>query len=71
MLDNKAIYGARFLKGTDGAMMFMPPEKSAAAPRPARARPTISMVDETATAQSREPSLKTRIPQRKVYLVSK
>ena len=41
----------RFRRGTENPMMFMAPEKRAAAPAPATARPTISMVEPVAAAQ--------------------
>ena len=52
-------------------MMVMPPEKSAEAPAPAMARPTINIVELTAAAHTIEPiSNKTRAT-RYVYLMLK
>jgi len=58
MLDSKAMYMARFRKGTENPTMVMPPEKRAAAPAPATARPTISMFELVAAAQRTEPASK-------------
>jgi hypothetical protein len=46
---------ARFRNGTEKPIIVMPPEKSAAAPTPATARPMISIVELTAAAQMMEP----------------
>jgi hypothetical protein len=61
ILDNRAIYMARFLKGTENPMMVIPPEKRAAAPAPATARPTMSMVELVAAAHKTEPASKMMI----------
>ena len=45
MLDNMAIYIARFLNGTANPMIVIPPENKPEAPAPAMARPTISMTE--------------------------
>lgn len=50
------MYMALFRSGTEKPIIVMPPEKSAAAPTPATARPTINMVELTAAAQTMEPS---------------
>lgn len=71
MTDNIAIYGARLFSGIRIEMMFIPPEKIAAAPTPATARPTISIVDDAAAAQSTEPSSKIIRPLRNVHLTLK
>jgi len=49
---------ARFRNGTEKPTIVIPPEKSAAAPTPATARPTINMVELRAAAQMIEPSSK-------------
>ena len=58
MLDSAAIYMALFLSGTEYAIMIMAPEKSAAAPTPAIARPTINTVELVAAAHTTEPTSK-------------
>jgi hypothetical protein len=58
MLDNAAMYIARFRNGAMNPMIVMPPEKRAAAPTPATARPTISIVELVAAAQMTEPTSK-------------
>lgn len=52
------MYIALFLSGTEKPTIVMPPEKSAAAPAPATARPTMSIVEFVAAAQRIEPSSK-------------
>ena len=49
----------------------MPPEKSAAAPTPATARPTINMVELTAAAQTMDPSSKMSSAIMYVHLILK
>ena len=48
----------RFSRGADRAMMVIAPFIKPDDPRPATARPTMSMFDDVATPQSREPSSK-------------
>ena len=57
ILDRDAIYSARFRKGTENATMVMPPEKMAAEPTPATARPMMSMTDPVAAAHRIEPTI--------------
>lgn len=71
MLDSKAMYIARFLKGTEKPTMFIPPEKRAAAPAPATALPTISMVLLVAAAQRTEPISKIVMAMMYVHLILK
>ena len=49
----------RLSRGAARAMMVIAPFNKPDDPRPATARPTMSIFDEVATAQSREPSSKT------------
>ena len=56
-----AKYIARFRKGTEYARMLMPPEKSAAAPQPAMARPMMSILELTAVAQRIDPTILTSL----------
>jgi hypothetical protein len=56
MLPKIPMYTGRFLKGTLDPIMFIAPEKRAAAPAPATARPTINMVEDLAAAHRIEPN---------------
>ena len=62
---------ARFRKGTAKPTMVMPPEKRAAAPTPATARPTINMVELTAAAQTTDPTSKMSNAMIYVHLILK
>lgn len=67
--DNIARYGACFLSGTMIEMIFNPPEKMAAAPTPATARPAMKTADDVATAHNTEPSSNTIKLPRNVHFV--
>lgn len=71
ILERMAIYGGRFSKGIANAMMFMVPEKSAAAPAPETALPAISIGDEVDAALNTEPTSNAARPQRKANLMLK
>ena len=49
---------ARLRKGAIKPMIVMPPEKRAAAPTPATARPRMSIVELVAAAQMTDPTSK-------------
>lgn len=51
-------YFGRLCNGTDADVMVRPPFMSPEPPMPATALPTISILDEVATAQRREPNSK-------------
>jgi hypothetical protein len=55
-------------RGIVTEMMENAPFMSPAHPRPDTALPTMNMLDEVATAQSKDPSSKTAKKQRKVHL---
>lgn len=61
---------ARFSKGAQLEMMMRAPLIIPAAPKPATARPTINMTEETAAPQSTEPSSKIAKKTRKVHCFS-
>lgn len=46
----------RFFRGTENPTIVMPPENNAEAPAPAIARPTISITEFFAAAQTMEPT---------------
>lgn len=56
MLDRQATYMALVSRGTEKLMMFKPPEKTADAPIPAMARPTMSIGEFLAAAHTIEPA---------------
>lgn len=71
ILDIKPRKIGRFRSGTEKPIMFMAPEKRAAAPAPATARPRISIVEPVAAAQRTEPTSKMTNAEMKVHLTLK
>ncbi len=47
-------------------MMVTPPFRIPEVPMPATALPTMSILDDVATPQSKEPSMKTRVKDKKI-----
>jgi hypothetical protein len=71
MLPMKPLYIGRFSKGTLYARMIKAPEKMPADPKPATARPMMSVKLELATPQIKLPSSKMPMATRYVHLTLK
>ena len=69
MLDRSDMYNALFLSATEKPTIVIPPENSAAAPAPAMARPTMSITELVAAAQTMEPISNMRRAERYVHLI--